>query len=122
MAWKSISIMQSRQEFVGLAEQGDVSVAELCRRFGISRQTGFGYLRRHREAGADGLLDRSCRPHGSPRRSSAEIEAQVIALRQAHPRWGGRKLARRLRDLGGGSDPATSTVADDLPRQRGVGP
>src|SRR5260370_36730467 len=89
MPWKSISIMQSRQEFVGLAEQGDVSVAELCRRFGISRQTGFGYLRRHREAGAGGLLDRSCRPDGSPRRSSAESEAQVIALRHAHPRLGG---------------------------------
>src|SRR5260370_32747647 len=116
MPWKSISIMQSRQEFVGLAEQGDVSVAELCRRFGISRQTGFGYLRRHREAGADGLLDRSCRPHGSPRRSSAEIEAQVIALRQAHPRWGGRKLARRLRDLGVASVPAPSTVTEILRR------
>jgi transposase-like protein len=62
MPWKSISIMENRQEFVRLARQGGVSIAELCRRFGISRQTGFTYLRRHGEAGEVGLADRSRRP------------------------------------------------------------
>jgi transposase-like protein len=52
MPWKSGTIMDSRLEFVRLAEQGGVSVAELCRRFGISRETGFQYLRRYRESGA----------------------------------------------------------------------
>ena len=33
--------MDNRLEFVRLAEAGGVSVAELCRRFGISRETGF---------------------------------------------------------------------------------
>jgi len=33
-------MMDSRQEFVRLAATGDVSIAALCRRFGISRQTG----------------------------------------------------------------------------------
>ena len=116
MPWKSISIMQSRREFIRLVEQGDVSVAELCRRFGISRQTGFLYLRRHRQCGAEGLRDRSSRPHASPRRSSAEIEARIVELRQAHPRWGGRKLARRLRDLGVQGVPAPSTVTEVLRR------
>jgi transposase-like protein len=100
MPWKSGTVMDSRQEFVRLAEQGDVSVAELCRRFGISRQTGFHYLRRHRDAGVAGLATRSSRPHSSPRRCAPAIEARIVELRQAHPRWGGRKLARRLRDLG----------------------
>jgi transposase-like protein len=59
MPWKSGTIMDSRQEFIRLADAGDVSVAELCRRFGISRQTGHLYLRRHREAGDAGLEDRS---------------------------------------------------------------
>lgn len=44
MPWKKYSIMESRQEFVRLAEQGNVPVAELCRRFGISRQTGHAYI------------------------------------------------------------------------------
>lgn len=116
MPWKSISIMDSRVEFVRLSEQGGVSVAELCRRFGISRQTGFVYLRRYREAGLAGLESRSRRPRSSPRQCRPEIEREVVALRQAHPAWGGRKLARRLRDLGTTDVPAPSTITEILRR------
>ena len=116
MPWKSCSIMDSRQEFVFLAQRGGVSVAELCRRFGISRQTGHGYLRRHREHGAEGLADRSRRPRSSPRQCPSEIEEQVTALRRAHPAWGGRKLARRLRDMGVVGVPSPSTVTEILRR------
>ena len=65
MPWKSGTILDSRLEFVGLAEAGGVSVAELYRRFAISRETGFQYLRRYREAGEAGLQDRSRRTHSS---------------------------------------------------------
>ncbi len=116
MPWKSCSIMESRLEFVLLAERGGVSVAELCRRFGISRQTGHAYLRRHREAGVAGLADRSRRPEGSPRQCAPAIEELVVALRREHPAWGGRKLARRLRDLGVSGVPAPSTVTEILRR------
>jgi transposase InsO family protein len=116
MPWKSTSIMQNRLEFVRLAEQGEVSVAELCRRFGISRQTGFGYIRRHREQGVSGLFDRSRRPLSSPAKCAAGMEARIVELRAAHPCWGGRKLARRLRDLGVADVPAPSTVTEVLRR------
>ena len=122
MPWKSGTIMDSRLEFVRLASAGDVSVSELCRRFGISRQTGHLYLRRHRESGVAGLEDRSRRPHTSPGRSEAEIEARIVALRDAHPRWGGRKLARRLRDLRGDGVPSPSTVTEVLRRHGKLDP
>jgi transposase InsO family protein len=122
MPWKSGTIMDSRQEFVRLAETGDVSIAALCRRFGISRQTGHLYLRRHREAGETGLADRSRRPLSSPGRSNSEIEAQIVALRDTHPRWGGRKLARRLRDLGLADVPSPSTVTEVLRRHGRLDP
>lgn len=116
MPWKLVSIMDSRREFVGLAQRGGVSIAALCRRFGISRTTGFKYLRRHREAGAAGLEDRSRRPLESPRRTAPEIEARIVELRQAHPGWGGRKIARRLMDLDVAGVPAVSTVTEVLRR------
>jgi len=122
MPWRSVSIMESREEFVRLAEQGGVSIAELCRRFGISRQTGFSYLRRHREFGAVGLADRSRRPRTSPRRSPASIEALVLAERDANKCWGGRKLARVLRDQGVEGVPAPSTVTEILRRHRKLDP
>jgi transposase InsO family protein len=114
--------MDSRLEFVRLAEAGGVSVAELCRRFGISRETGFQYLRRYREEGAAGLRDRSRRPHTSPRRTTPVIETHVLDLRDQHPAWGGRKLARRLRDLGVAGVPAVSTVTEVLRRHGKLDP
>src|SRR5580658_439170 len=122
MPWKSVSIMDSRLEFVRLAEQGDVSVAELCRRFGISRETGHLYLRRYREDGMAGLKSRSSRPRTTPRRSPAAIETRIVELREAHPHWGGRKLARRLRDLGVEGVPAASTVTEVLRRHGKLDP
>jgi transposase InsO family protein len=122
MPWKSGTIMDIRLEFIRLAEAGDVSVAELCRRFGISRQTGHLYLRRHREAGDAGLVDRSRRPLTSPGRSDAGIEARVVMLRDAHPCWGGRKLARRLRDQGVSGVPSPSTVTEILRRHARLDP
>ncbi|WP_431282423.1 IS481 family transposase [Humitalea sp. 24SJ18S-53] len=115
-------MIDTRREFVRLASVGDVSVAALCRRFGISRQSGFTLLRRHREVGDAGLVERSRRPHDSPRRVAPEIEAQLLALRAAHPRWGGRKLARRLRDLGVEGVPAPSTVTQVLRRAGQIDP
>jgi len=114
--------MENRREFVRLAEQGVVSVAELCRRFGISRQTGFSYLQRHREFGDTGLQDRSRRPRTSPRRSADAIEARIVAARKAHPCWGGRKLARVLLDRGIDGVPAPSTVTEILRRHGKLDP
>jgi transposase InsO family protein len=116
MPWKALSVFETRLEFVRLAASGEVSVAELSRRFGISRQTGFALLRRFREEGEAGLVDRSRRPHTSPGRMPPELEFRILALRDAHPRWGGRKLARRLRDLGVDAVPAPSTVTEVLRR------
>jgi transposase InsO family protein len=105
-----------------LALSGEVSTAALCRRFGISRQTGFALLRRHREQGDAGLADQSRRPHTSPRQVPPALEAQILALRATHPAWGGRKLARRLRDLGVAGVPAPSTITEVLRRAGRIDP
>ena len=41
MPWKTVSLMSLRKEFVTLAETGVTSISELCRRFDISRKTGY---------------------------------------------------------------------------------
>lgn len=116
MPWKQQSVMDQRREFVELAKASGLSVRELCVRFGISRDTGHRLLRRHAEAGEAGLEDRSRRPHCSPRRTNADMEAAILAVRGDHPAWGGRKIARRLRDLGWTDVPVASTVTEVLRR------
>src|SRR5688500_14741718 len=94
--WKVLSPMSLRQEFVALASQPDANVAALCRRFGVSRKTGYKWLGRARAGGDRPLADRSRRPRASPSRTPAAVEQLVVALRAAHPAWGARKLKRRL--------------------------
>jgi transposase InsO family protein len=116
MPWKVCSSMSERAEFVQLASQEGANVAELCRRYGISRKTGYKWL--SRSGGAEGvaeLADRSRRPRRSPERSSAAVEANVVRLRHEHPAWGARKLRARLQHLGC-TMPAASTVHAILER------
>jgi transposase len=97
MSWQEVTRVSLREEFVQLAMQDGVNKRELCRRFKISPQTGYKWLRRYAAQGARGLEDRSRRPHQSPSRTKAAIEQQVIELRaESRNCWGGRKLSRQL--------------------------
>lgn len=119
MVWRSVSVVDQRGEFCRLARLEGANVSALCARFGISRQTGYVWLSRFGRGEA--LTDRSRRPEHSPARSSAATEAAVLALRDAHPAWGARKIARRLLDLGQ-APPAASTVHAILVRNGRIGP
>jgi len=44
------------------------------------------------------------------------MEARIVELRSRHPKWGGRKLARRLTDTGIADVPRASTVTEVLRR------
>lgn len=120
MPWNERDAMSLRREFVELASQPGCNRRELCRRFGISAKTGYKWLERFNEQGAAGLEALSRRPHQSPSRSSAALESAVLALRQDHPCWGGRKISRRLRDTLGQTI-APSTVTEVLRRHSLLG-
>jgi len=108
MPWREVSMSESRREFVRLALVEGANRRELCRRFGIHPDTGYKWLARW-QAGECDLADRSRRPHTSPLRSPADLEARVVGMRLEHPAWGARKIAHRLmRD--GVAIPAVSTV------------
>lgn len=99
-----------------LAQQEGANIRELCRRFGISPQTGYTLRARYRQEGADGLRDRSRRPHSAPMQTVAAMEAAICAVRVAHPAWGGRKIRRYLSDHEHADVPAASTITAVLRR------
>ena len=121
MPWKVTNSMTLKREFAALAVQEDANMAELCRRYGISRATGYKWAQRFRQEGISGLAERSRRPRRSPRQSAAAVEARLVDLRLRHPAWGGRKLRRRLQDLGMQGVPATSTITGILHRHDLIG-
>lgn len=116
MPWER-SAMDRREEFVKLALQPAANRKELCRRFGVTRSNAYKWLQRYGVEGRAGLAERSRRPHHSPARSSAAMEAAVLAVRQAsNNAWGGRKIAHVLARGGEPDVPAPSTITEILRR------
>ncbi|MFX8535337.1 helix-turn-helix domain-containing protein, partial [Acinetobacter baumannii] len=91
--------------------------SELCRRYGISRKTGYKWVNR---SGA--LEDQSRRPHASPRRTGEAMEHLVLTTRDRYPDWGARKLKRHLENQGHTGLPAISTMTAILHRHGRVSP
>jgi transposase len=114
MAFKEVSKMSSRREFVTLASGEGANIRELCRRFGISPSAGYKWIERSKQDG-ETFEDRSRKPHHSPKRTEEAIEQLVLEVRDAHPVWNARKIRRVLqRTLP--AVPAASTIGQILKR------
>lgn len=100
MPWKAMEIQDQRVQFVVRACSAEESISGLCAEFGISRPTGYLWLKRYREQGVAGIAERSRRPHHSPARTSEELEALVVQLRLRYPDWGAGKLSVLLERAG----------------------
>jgi len=110
--------MEEKLRFVFEFELGEHTVTELCQRYEIARATGYVWLRRYRQFGVAGLVERSRAAHRRRNQTPEEMEQMVLELRQAHMRWGPRKLKRVLeRDQPGRVWPATSTIGALLKRE-----
>jgi transposase-like protein len=83
MPWKRMEVREQRVEFVVRALRNAEPLTKLCREFGISRPTGYLWLARYREGGVAGVEERSRRPRRSPTQTVPELEARIVALREA---------------------------------------
>ena len=110
MPWREITCMSQRLEFIAEARRREVRFSSLCRKYGISRKTGYKWLQRE-----DGF-EFSRKPLTSPRKTGAAVEALVCELRLMEPVWGGRKIRDRLRLDGVLDLPAPSTITGILRR------
>ena len=122
MPWKEVTQMSLRYEFVKFTLVDGSNISELCRRFNISRKTGYKWISRFLKEGYSGLTDLSRRPKTSPNRTCKVLENEILKVRKLHPAWGGRKLNKRLKDLGWQQVPAPSTITAILRRNGCIDP
>lgn len=115
MPWRTQTPVSQRLEFIVLATQAGLAFSELCRRFDVSRKTGYKWLKRYKAGGKEALADRSRRPRHSPGQVAPVVAETVIALRR-ETTWCGRKLRQRLQALGQTDVPAASTCTEILRR------
>jgi len=109
--------MDEKLRFVFEYERDEQTMTDLCSTFGISRECGYTWLRRYRLHGLAGLVEMDRAPRQHPNQTAAEVERSVLELREAHMRWGPRKLKRILeRDQPGRAWPAASTMGEIVKR------
>jgi putative transposase len=90
--------MDEKVRFVVEQEQGYHSMAELCQRYGISRETGYFWLRRGIAKVASRGAEYSRGPRRHPNQTPEDLGRMILELRYVHGRWGPRKLKRFLED------------------------
>jgi len=109
--------MSERLKFIAAYLEQEAVFTDLCHDFGISRKTGYKWVRRYDADGAAALEDRSRAPHLHPNAVPARIVEAIVTLRRRHPRWGPRKLRVVLkRQQPRMVLPAASTIGDILKR------
>ncbi len=114
MPWKEKTVEEQRGEFVKKAAMHEKSFSALCREFGISRPTGYKWLRR--QAAGEGLQDRSRAPGKRPGKTAAAMEAVILEHRRKEPALGAVKIRRMLENEGYESIPCASTINAVLKR------
>lgn len=90
--WNVRGKVELRLEFVRRVTVGGEPISRLCEEYGISRPTGYLWLKRYQESRKiQSLVDRSHRPKSCPNRTDTRIETRVVELRNKYG-WGADKL------------------------------
>jgi transposase InsO family protein len=110
------AVMSLKMEFVEAASRPRANVAALCRDAGISRQTGYKWLRRFRAGGFEALEEESRRPKSAPLATAEEMVVAIVAARSKYRSWGAKKIHLLLRRQFGDDTPSESTIARVLTR------
>lgn len=91
MPWKTLEPMDQRIVFCQRAALEN-NHAALCREYEISRRTGYKWLARYRELGASGMSDQRRTPKSHSKQLPERVVCDLIALKNAHPNWGPKKI------------------------------
>lgn len=122
MPWKESRVVDEVVGFITAVNETEETFAALCRRFGISRKTGYKWCERYEQFGPAGLEARRPIAKSCPHKTADELVAALIELRKEYPSWGPKKLKARLEALGRNDVPAASTIGDLLKRHGLVRP
>ena len=81
MPWQETCVQEQRVRFIHDWQKQEDSMAELCRRHGVSRRVGYKWVGRYEQGGLDALQDRPRAPQRHPNQTPPEIEQRILDLR-----------------------------------------
>jgi transposase InsO family protein len=116
MPFKGETVEMNRASFVKEVEAKANTMAALCRKYGISRPTGYLWLKRYRDG--ETMSNRSRRPFHTANKTAEKMESKIVEIRKAEPGGGAVKIGRRLKDEGNKDVPCGSTINAILHRNK----
>jgi transposase InsO family protein len=123
MPFKETCRMEERVRMLADYDTGNWSVLELCRRYGVCRDTFYEWRKRRDGGDAGWFADRSHAVAHCPHATDGALAEAIIALRRRFPHLGPRKLLWMLeRQAPATCWPAASTIGDILKRAGLVAP
>jgi transposase InsO family protein len=98
MPWKNVTPMDYKIKFLAEYLSNIMSFSDLCRRYDISRKTGYKWINRYKASNnPKSLLDISRKPHNSPTKIKEEVCQKILKIREDHKSWGPDKIIWELR-------------------------
>ena len=92
MPWNETNAMNEKVRFISAWLSNEYSVSELCRRFEISRRTGYKFIKRYEAEGITGLEERSRAHYKHPKAINGALIDTLLKTKIRYPNWGPRKI------------------------------
>lgn len=123
MAWGVTKVEEQRQNFIQNVLLGEKTITDLCKEFQISRKTGYKWIHRHEDHGAEGLKDQSRRPHFQAGQTNDVLIQRILEIKHKYPTWGPKKVLASLQMLYPNEEwPSDTTVGNILSKNGLVEP
>jgi putative transposase len=118
MPFKETCRMEERVRMLADYDTGSWSVSDLCRRYGVCRDTFYEWRKRRASGDTAWFTDRSHVVQHCPHATDEKLVEAIVALRRRFPHLGPRKLLWKLeRQAPTTRWPAASTIGDILKRE-----
>ena len=117
MPFQETCRVEERVRMLADFDTGQWSVSDLCRRYGVCRDTFYLWRARRANDRTNWFADRSHAAHHCEHRTPEGHVEEIVALRRRFPHLGPRKLLALLERRAAHTDwPAASTIGDILKR------
>ncbi|MDO4365105.1 MAG: IS481 family transposase [Clostridia bacterium] len=113
MPWEKKSVEEQRQAFAKEAQTAK-NFSELCRKYEISRKTGYKWLGRYENE--ESLCDKSHARKFVGNKTESCTENLILSMRAENPEWGGKKIREVLMNQGYDDLPCIKTFNNILKR------
>lgn len=96
MPWKDVKPMDEKILFIADYLRQVDSFSRLCERFGVSRKTGYKWVERYGQGGAEALEERSRKRHTQAAQTPYAVQQAVLQLREGQDAPGPKKIQALL--------------------------